>query len=85
MKEATGELNVTVIVVVMIGILVSFFFFTFWPMIQDNMNKTSSCSKAICPCKKGNPETSGVCTDCYVVDSKTRQKVGNEFECSWKG
>ena len=85
MKEATGELNVTVIVVVMIGILVSFFFFTFWPMIQQNMSQTSSCSKAVCPCKKGDdPKKTGVCSDCYIVNDKG-EKIAKDLTCTWKG
>ena len=85
MKEATGELNMTVIVVVMIAVLVSFFFFTFWPLIESNMNQTSRCSKAICLCKGGMKD--GVCNskvaECYVTDSNGNRS--DTFECVWKG
>ena len=33
MKEATGELNVTLIVVMAVGILVAYFYFTIWPSL----------------------------------------------------
>ena len=33
MKEATGELNTTVIVVIIVSMLVDFFYFTIWPAI----------------------------------------------------
>ena len=83
MKEATGELNMTVIIVVMVAILVSFFFFTFWPLIRSNVDQTTSCSKAVCPCKKGDPVKTGMCEDCYVVDSDGQKS--STFNCVWKG
>ncbi len=36
MKEATGELNMTVVTIVMIG-LIAAFFAIFWPMIQEQI------------------------------------------------
>lgn len=87
MKEATGELNLTVIVVVMIAILVSFFFFTLWPVLRQNINSTSQCSKAICVCKGGINKKTGVCdsqiASCYIAENG--KKVGDDFECAWKG
>ncbi len=50
MKEATGELNMTIIVSISIGILAAFFFGFLWPMINGNFQKNSQCSKAICDC-----------------------------------
>lgn len=43
MKEATGELNMTVVTIVLIGVITTFFAF-FWPRviqpaIQDQWNK----------------------------------------------
>ena len=56
MKEATGELNLTLITVVSIGILFVFFYTSLWPMIQSNMSKETSCSDAVCA---KSAETSG--------------------------
>ena len=36
MKEATGELNMTVVTIILIG-LIAVFFAAFWPSIQDNI------------------------------------------------
>ncbi len=36
MKEATGELNMTVVTIVMIG-LIAAFFAIFWPQIQEQI------------------------------------------------
>ena len=78
MKEATGELNTMVIVVIIVAMLVAFFYFTIWPAIKNNMNQNSACAKAICL-----KSTDGKTADCYTVD-----KNGNEsatFKCVWKG
>ncbi len=39
MKEATGELNMTVVTIVLIGIIAAFFAF-FWPTIQESIQNT---------------------------------------------
>ena len=46
MKEATGELNMTVVTVVAIAALVAIFYAFIWPVIQANMALTSACSSA---------------------------------------
>lgn len=80
MKEATGELNMAVVSIVAIAILSAFFFYTIWPMIRNNMDRNTKCSKAICEkCTSG---------DCQMVKCYTLNKDGtksSEFECVWKG
>lgn len=39
MKEATGELNMTVITIIAIGAVIAFFWLM-WPSIQDTINGT---------------------------------------------
>lgn len=46
MKEATGELNMTVVTIVAIAALVTFFYLVIWPTIQTGMALTSACSSA---------------------------------------
>ena len=46
MKEATGELNMTVVTVVAIAALVAFFYLFIWPTIQTSMTLNSACSSA---------------------------------------
>lgn len=48
MKEATGELNATVIVILAVGILVAFFYYTIWPLIKGNYDTRTNCDNAIC-------------------------------------
>lgn len=46
MKEATGELNMTVVTIIAIGAIIAFFW-VMWPKIKNTMNNTwngvSSC------------------------------------------
>lgn len=39
MKEASGELNMTVITIVAIGAIAAFFGTVLWPRIQGSINK----------------------------------------------
>ena len=51
MKEATGELNMTVVIVIAVGILAAFFYTVIWPLIGNDFDKNSRCADAICSCK----------------------------------
>ena len=79
MKEATGELNMTVVVVVAVGVLAAFFYTTIWPLIKNTYVATSKCSDAICD---KNSVNNGVATCVYY---KNGVQVGNNFQCVWKG
>ncbi len=46
MKEATGELNITVITVVAIAAIAAFFYAFIWPAIKNNLNRQTLCSSA---------------------------------------
>lgn len=48
MKEATGELNGTLIVVIAIAALSAIFFTIIWPMLRKDLKEQSSCSTAVC-------------------------------------
>ena len=77
MKEATGELNATVVVVAAVGILSAFFYLTIWPIIKNNMEYHTKCSKAICnKCSNGNGTV-----NCYYCDGSTDKDI----VCPFKG
>ena len=85
MKEATGELNLTIIVVIAVALLVAFFYYTIWPHLDNNFKANSKCSQAICenPCGEGSNKNN--CPDeglakCYLKGDKD-----NTFLCPWKG
>lgn len=46
MKEATGELNMTVITVVAIAAVAAFFYAFVWPSIQASLILTTACNSA---------------------------------------
>ena len=46
MKEATGELNMTVVTIVAIAALLAFFYFLIWPNLKIGMALSSACSAA---------------------------------------
>jgi len=48
MKEATGELNMTVITVVAIAAVGAFFYAVIWPGIQKSIKRNTHCANAVC-------------------------------------
>ena len=46
MKEATGELNITVITVVAIAAIAAFFYAFIWPAIKNNLDRQTLCASA---------------------------------------
>ena len=48
MREATGELNITLIVVMAIAALAAFFFIWVWPVYRENYMRDESCADAVC-------------------------------------
>lgn len=90
MKEATGELNLAVIVAIAIGILAAFFFGSLWPTIHANFQKTAQCNKAVCDCSKSTRESigneTGFSNRCKCAVSKSKLTDENEiFYCPFKG
>ena len=87
MKEATGELNLTIIVVIAVGLLIAFFYFVIWPGLDANFQQNSKCSQAVCenPCKNGK----NTCSEALnkLVNCKYKDKKNKEYEiqCPWKG
>ncbi len=76
MKEAVGELNTTVIVVLAIGAFSAFFFTVLWPMIDNNFEESSNCSDAIC----GSEKNANNEVECYIKGNED-----NTFFCPYKG
>ncbi len=79
MKQATGELNITVVIVVAVAILSVFFFAILWPNIKNTFIATNKCSDAVCD-KRTLSE--GLVTCKYY---KNGRQEGTEFKCPWKG
>lgn len=79
MKESTGEVNMTVVIVIAVATLSVFFFAVLWPSIKNTFIATNKCSDAVC-----DPRT---LNDGMVICQyyKNGQKIGNDFKCVWKG
>ena len=77
MKEATGELDMTVVVVMLVGMLASFFYFVIWPKIGQS--QSTDCAKAVC---KNNVDKDGY-VQCTLTDKKTG--VSKNISCKYKG
>ena len=76
MREATGDLNLTVIVVVAVAGLMAFFSMVVWPMIRGGMRNSENCSDAIC--EKVDTNKDG------MVNCTRKGKTGS-FQCPYKG
>lgn len=77
MKEATGELNMTVVTVVAIAAVAAFFYAFVWPSIKNSINSATKCSSAICPATC----TTGTCECVYYEEGSSETvncKVQND-------
>ncbi|MFI3260885.1 MAG: hypothetical protein R3Y13_04145 [bacterium] len=74
MKEATAELNSTVITVIAVAAFAAFFFTILWPRINQSIDVDTKCADAICENCTGN--------NCTTVKCTLNEK---EFDCIYKG
>ena len=80
MKEATGELNMTIVVVIAVATLAAFFYLTLWPIISNNFGRNVNCAKAICVCDSECKSTGR--GKCHLDGKKSSSDY---FRCPWKG
>lgn len=85
MKEATGELNLTVVVVIIVAALAFFFFSVLWPQINGNFVRNTQCNKAICKCPNRDGNGNCIAPADGMVDCYLKENPGLTFKCSWKG
>ncbi len=78
MKQAMGELNMTLIVVILIAVLSVFFFSFLWPGLKANFRRDMRCDEAICPASAGETPVNGMINCRMPGESET-------FSCAWKG
>lgn len=57
MKEASGELNMTVVTVLAIAAIGAFFYIFVWPALQGNITKGTKCANATCGDCAGKVQT----------------------------
>ena len=84
MKEATGELNMTVVTLVAIAAIGAVFYFVVWPMIQTAL-VTQTCRTTYGPDYTAKAYSGSLKvgekhgTNCYVVNSSTKD-TGSQAE-----
>lgn len=70
MKEATGELNMTVVTVVAIAAVAAFFYAFVWPAIQRSIEQNTRCAAA------QNCQCDGDTCDCqWMNDEGTYEDI----------
>ena len=72
MKEATGELNMTVVTVVAIAAVGAFFTLIIWPRIKATIDRNTNCANAICQAANCNGDT---CNCTYIDESNNPQPI----------
>ena len=84
MKEATGELNMTVVTVVAIAAVGAFFYAFVWPSIRASITAGTKCANATCDQSKCKPSgTKMVCSGCtYMNEDGTVAK--DTITCSYE-
>ena len=82
MREATGELNITVVVVTLVAVLVAFFYAVIWPIVKNNLTYTQNCNNVVCDGSQIDRSTGKV--KCQYYDNNGKA-VGNSIMCPWKG
>lgn len=83
MKEATGELNMTVVTVVAIAAVAAFFYAFVWPAIKNNINKNTYCSMATCTNCTTQSNGNTVCDCTYDEDADGNDDW--EGKCTFEG
>lgn len=82
MKEATGELNMTVITVIAIAAIGVIFYTLVWPIIKNNINQSTKCANAICDeCASGAKTTSCIY---YEYDDEGNTTGTSNISCPCK-
>ncbi len=77
MKEATGELNMTVVTVVAIAAVGAFFYAIIWPAIKSNLLANTYCASAI-KCEPGEKEGT---QKCYYYANGDTTKLEGPITC----
>lgn len=91
MKKATGDLASTVIVGLCVAILIAFFFYTIWPLIDNNFKSQTACEKAICETVDADGDGRVNCILCDSITSTDKdawehcKDKGEIIQCRFKG
>ncbi len=76
MKEATGETNMALVVVMIVAALAAFFYTVIWPVVKSSTDQATGCKQAVC---SNRPNADGQTVQCVPKSG------GNPITCPWKG
>lgn len=84
MKEATGELNMTVVTVVAIAAVAAFFYAFVWPGIKRSIEASTYCAMATCD--PNSCKDSGSKTKCSSCSAEGAMEDGSDWtgSCSFE-
>lgn len=84
MKEATGELNMTVVTVVAIAAVAAFFYAFVWPGIKRSIESSTYCAMA--SCDSNTCTTNGARTTCTTCTAPNARDDGTDWTgtCSFE-
>ena len=86
MKEATGELNMTVVTVVAIAAVAAFFYAFVWPNIKNTIESSTNCTNAICdPTSCSESGGKRTCTSCSWTNEKGEEVNGKTCRFNSQG
>lgn len=77
MKQATGDLNASVVVLSAVALLSAVFFMIVWPTVRQGMQEEARCSDAICDAGFND---NGM-ANCYNPQDSSH----DVFECPFRG
>ena len=80
MKEATGELNMTVVTVVAIAAVAAFFYAFVWPSIKNSIIASTNCASAQCSQCTTKNDGSSKCTACYYGEKFDQGPITCTFQ-----
>lgn len=81
MKEATGELNMTVVTVVAIAAVAAFFYAFVWPSIKNSIVASTQCATAYgCDANNNNCKYRKEDGTEGTVDCEGRSDIGNKVK-----
>lgn len=83
MREATGELNMTVVTVVAIAAVAAFFYAFVWPAVKNNITQQTYCSNAVCGTCTEDDNGKRTCTNCEYIDNNG--ETHSDLKCTFSG
>lgn len=83
MKQATGELNATVIIFSAVALLTVVFFMVVWPMVKDGFYESANCANAVCD--NGYITSGEHKGQSYCVSPQDKSTSPEVFTCPFRG